>query len=319
MVTCRSAILQAHQQHGSKNAVSESSGCKKFDVFSLCLQPDDGCFVISCDRCDEWCHGDCMGITPAVGWQIEEDSEEFVCLVCVSSHAVVNNCFSSPTIFYPSTLCLDFQWGDKDGETLCQLMKDAYETVVHWRQNCFLIPLGKAGKVELARLYHAYADNSTLHSITFIACCVLQVLLFQKLHAKSKSKEHVASLEHRLVLWHNGDIPALLKEGKCIQDHPQSTIQSGFKARNVTRTFNCLMSLGKVSELIAEDFKCGVLSLDSQISCNGGTIPKSVRDILAKKHSILLVRWLTLILFWIQVVLFLLVMILFYLNSSLEI
>ena len=86
-------------------------------------------------HCGEWYHGDCVGITPAVGRKIEEDSEEFVYPVCASSRAVVNNCSSSPTIFYPSTLCKDFQWGHKDGETLCQLMKDAYETVVHWRWN----------------------------------------------------------------------------------------------------------------------------------------------------------------------------------------
>ena len=106
-------------------------------------------------------------------------------------------------------------------------MRYAYETVVHWRRNSFLIPSGKAGigfVRELAQLYQAYADDSTLHSFAFTACCVFQVLLLQKLHAKSTSKEHVACLERRLLLWHNGDIPALLNEGKCIQDHLQSAI-----------------------------------------------------------------------------------------------
>ena len=70
-------------------------------------------------------------------------------------------------------------------------MRDAYETVVHWRRNSFLIPSGKAGigfVMELARLYQAYADDSALHSIAFTACCVFQVLLLQKPHAKSKSR-----------------------------------------------------------------------------------------------------------------------------------
>ena len=47
------------------------------------------------------------------------------------------------------------------------------------------------------------------------------------------------------------------------------------------------MSLGKVSaalKLIAEDSRGGVLSLDSQVPCTGGTTSKSVRDILAEKH-----------------------------------
>ena len=37
-------------------------------------------------------------------------------------------------------------------------MRDAYETVVHWRRNSFLILSGKAGKdfvLELAQLYQA--------------------------------------------------------------------------------------------------------------------------------------------------------------------
>ena len=69
------------------------------------------------------------------------DSDNSVC-----SQAATDNCPSSPTIFYPSTPCMGFQWGDKDGDSLCQLMRDAYETVVHWRRNSFLIPSGKAGK-----------------------------------------------------------------------------------------------------------------------------------------------------------------------------
>ena len=106
-------------------------------------------------------------------------------------------------------------------------------------------------------------------------CCFFQMLLLQKL------KEHVACLGRCLVLWHNGDISALLKEGKCIQDHLQSTIQSGSKPKNIAQIFDCLMSSGKVSaalKLLSEDTKGGVLSLDSQIPCrvdsSGGTLSK---------------------------------------------
>ena len=54
--------------------------------------------------------------------------------------------------------CVDLQWGDKDGETFCKLIRDAFEAVhvVHWRHNGFLVPSSKAGKdfvLELARLY----------------------------------------------------------------------------------------------------------------------------------------------------------------------
>ena len=101
-------------------------------------------------------------------------------------------------------------------------------------------------------------DNSALHSILLTACCVFQVLLLQKPHARSKSKDHVQCLECCLNLWHHGDIIALVKEGKCIQDHLHSAIQSGLKAINVARNFDQLMSLGKVTaalKLLSADVK----------------------------------------------------------------
>ena len=76
-----------------------------------------------------------------------------------------------------------------------------YEEVVHWRHNVFMIPYGKAGKSfvkELARLYHAYADHSALHSIALMACSVMQPLLFQKPYKHSKAKDHSICLTRRM-------------------------------------------------------------------------------------------------------------------------
>ena len=93
---------------------------------------------------------------------------------------------------------MDFQWGDKDGETFCELIRDAFEVVVHWRRYSILVPSGKAGKdfvLEMARLHQACANNSALHSVALTVCYyVFQVLLLQKPHAKSKSNVHVHCL-----------------------------------------------------------------------------------------------------------------------------
>ena len=75
---------------------------------------------------------------------------------------------------------MEFQWGDKDGETYCKLIVDAFGVMVQWRRNSFLVPSGKDGEdfvLELAKLYQAYADNTTLHSLVLTTCCVFQVLL----------------------------------------------------------------------------------------------------------------------------------------------
>ena len=95
--------------------------------------------------------------------------------------------------------------------------------------------------------------------------------------------------ECRLVFWHNSDIPALLKEGKCIQDHLQSSIQL---ILNLNTLFEFLIShqISAVLKLLTEDTKGSILSLDSQIPCgldrSGGTLLKSVWDILAEKHPL---------------------------------
>ena len=96
--------------------------------------------------------------------------------------------------------------------------------------------------------------------------------------------------QHHLELWHHSDIDALVKEDKCIQDHLQSTIHSGPKSNNVTRKFDQLMTIGKVTaviKLLSTDGS-GILPLNSKIPCgqdgDGDTAWKSVRDTLTEKH-----------------------------------
>ena len=56
---------------------------------------------------------------------------------------------------------------------------------------------------------------------------------------RSKSKDLVHCLELCLDLWYHGDIEALVKEDRCIQDHMQSTIHLGLKS-NVAKNFTSL-------------------------------------------------------------------------------
>ena len=135
--------------------------------------------MISCDHCDEsyHMHGDCVGITPDNELEMKGDNKEYICPSCTSVTPLVSSAsvdhLATTSFINPCEPCVDFQWGDKDGETFCKLIDDAFEVVVHWRHNRFLVTSGKAGKDFnlfwnwLDCSYHAYADNATLHSIVF--------------------------------------------------------------------------------------------------------------------------------------------------------
>ena len=110
-----------------------------------------------------------------------------------------------------------FVWGELDSTAFCRSIKVTYDEVIHWRRNCFQVSLGDAGKsfvAELARLYDAFSSGSTLAQM---ATSILPILLLQQPHARSKTKDHIRCLERRLRAWKDGDLAALVKEGRSIQ------------------------------------------------------------------------------------------------------
>ena len=182
---------------------------------------------------------------------------------------------------YPFTPNVDFQWGDITGKQFCDLITSAYEEVVHWKHNVFMIPFGKAGKAfvkELAKLYQAFADHSALHSIALMACSVMQPLLLQKPFKNSKAKDHSTHLSRRLALWRKGSLDILLNECRCIQEHLKVMPRS----QDTSRLFDHLMSEGKVNMAFR------LLSLDASVpsgaTSSGDQLYRTVREVLVEKH-----------------------------------
>ena len=91
-----------------------------------------------------------------------------------------------------------FTWRDMDSTSFTRLLDSAYDETVHWKKNCFKIPQGNAGKSfakELARLFQAFATGSALASVALKAATVLPLLVLQKSHRNSKTKDHITCLE----------------------------------------------------------------------------------------------------------------------------
>ena len=65
---------------------------------------------------------------------------------------------------------MDFVWGQGEvsPEEFVRNVRAASSESVHWRRNIFSVPIGKSGKEfvrELAKLFKAYENGSTLESI----------------------------------------------------------------------------------------------------------------------------------------------------------
>ena len=143
-------------------------------------------------------------------------------------------------------------------------------------KECF--PSGKAGKSfvnELAKLYRAYAEGTTLECIALKAASVLPILLLQRPHHDSKAKDHVACLSRRLDDWKSGDIQKRLPKN-C----------SNYDLEHSAKAFSNLMLLGKTKaalRLLSEQDRGKVLQLDTHIPSSDPEL-QTVRDILKSKH-----------------------------------
>ena len=177
----------------------------------------------------------------------------------------------------------NFIWGEMEGAKVAEDIDMIYREIVHWRHNLFKIPSGKQGKVfvnEMARLFNAYAEASSLEGVAIKAAMVLPALVLQKPSKTSRSKDHSNCIERRMKEWQAGHFHTLYEEAKSIQARLAATkapLQSTAKARR----FAELIMMGKVkaaTRLITEESHAGMLPLDQVIE------DRTVRDILHEKH-----------------------------------
>ena len=94
-----------------------------------------------------------------------------------------------------------------------------------------------------------------------------------------------------MKLWSQGDVDALLYEGKCIQKHLTSSKHRTVEFENIARGFSRLMLQGKVHQavhLISNVEQGGLLAIDELIPTGideqGNTNWQTTRDISIQKH-----------------------------------
>ena len=179
-----------------------------------------------------------------------------------------------------------FKWNDLDGSEACKELSRIYDNVVFWRKNLFLVPSGRVGKdfvSEMCNIFQAYSNATAMEVIALKAFVVLQVLLWQKPSAKSKSRDHVYHLQHRLNLWKEGRFDELFREGKAIQQRLESSKKPPSN-QQIERIFSRLMVQGKVNaglRYLSDNTNGGILAMDEIAEGSNG---QTARNVLKEKH-----------------------------------
>ena len=128
--------------------------------------------------------------------QIEQnDLDNVSVLGCLPEHNVVDK---------PSMIT----WGTRsDGSLIViptSIITDAYNEIVTWRKNVFLVPYGKTERefIDQVTLHiNDWNSNSDQQHISLKAAFALLAVALQKPSPKSKIKDHQEFLSKRLALW----------------------------------------------------------------------------------------------------------------------
>ena len=191
----------------------------------------------------------------------------------------VNAVFRDAAITFAENETIFFYvWGSHTKDDIFQIINAAYEEVVFWRKNVFMLPIGQAGKSfikEMTKMIEMWNNDGNLKDICLKAAMVMPALLLQKPTFKSKSKEHSACLTRRMKLWLEGDFDSLMKESRTIQN-VLSIKYKKYTLPQISKTFAKLMLQGKVSAALK--------LLDQQESSGISPLSDDVLDDLKSKH-----------------------------------
>ncbi|XP_016352837.1 death-inducer obliterator 1-like isoform X2 [Sinocyclocheilus anshuiensis] len=79
----------------SSSSDSDSDGYDPNALYCICRQKHNKRFMICCDRCEEWFHGNCVGISEARGRLMERNGEDYVCPNCYTQKGQFSKAGSS--------------------------------------------------------------------------------------------------------------------------------------------------------------------------------------------------------------------------------
>ena len=162
-----------------------------------------------------------------------------------------------------------YKWGRYDSYQFEENLSLVFENVAYWKNNLFLLPSGRAGKQfieEKIKLMNEWLHDSPLKDIALKATMIMPSLLLQKPPQKSKSREHLKTLERGMELSTSGEILNLLHELEMIQKDLRSSNTPSTVAE-MSKKFTREMRNGNVSnamKLLTDNMQNGILPLNQK-------------------------------------------------------
>ena len=162
--------------------------------------------------------------------------------------AIVDPEYIDPMPSFEPVKRIAFSWGDIPGESFSKQITSVFKEIVYWKKNLFKIPSGRAGKAfisEKAKLFECMTADHPMEGICMEAAAVMEHLLLQRSHKKSKSKQNREHLLRRMGLWKKGEISALRDEALTIQKKLKKSRRK-MSTNEVSRIFSKLIFQGKI-------------------------------------------------------------------------
>ncbi|XP_038863410.1 death-inducer obliterator 1-like [Salvelinus namaycush] len=72
------------EEKSEYSSISDSEGYNPNALYCICRQRQNKRFMISCDNCQEWFHGDCVGVSETHGSKLERSGRDWICPNCTN-------------------------------------------------------------------------------------------------------------------------------------------------------------------------------------------------------------------------------------------
>ncbi|XP_035499900.2 uncharacterized protein si:ch73-181d5.4 isoform X3 [Scophthalmus maximus] len=105
---------------GGYSSISDSEGYDSNALYCICRQKHNKRFMICCDSCQDWFHGDCVGIGETLGRNMEKRGQEYVCPPCTTKRQLR----PEPALGFPECVTGSLSAGDVEEQHQHQVLKE---------------------------------------------------------------------------------------------------------------------------------------------------------------------------------------------------